>query len=317
MRRKHGFTISEMLVVMSIITVIIGAAVVLARSTGHGLYTGQVEMSNRTKLEDNIYYLAKDIESAKEIGISDDYKTLKIRQEIDAVNDTDDNYPSVYTMENDAFNYNDSKMFDLNVDADTSTFELDVTAWQPVIRLKLYLKNNDIDTDQSSKLIEYEFMTKNENVIINGKTYTRETPEKYFNWDGTAINGFSDECPDGAKIDVVIPKKCTEIKNSAFMYCDTIKTVIIPDSTTSIGESAFDSCESLTSVDIPNSVINIGRYAFWGTALTSIYIPDSVTHIEPFIFEECTKLKTISAPTGLTSYEAELTFGNTAVISWR
>src|SRR5262245_2017510 len=49
---------------------------------------------------------------------------------------------------------------------------------------------------------------------------------------------------------------------------------------TSIGDTAFRFCNNLKSVTIPNSVTNIGAFACYSCpSLTNVTIPDSVTSI--------------------------------------
>ena len=70
------------------------------------------------------------------------------------------------------------------------------------------------------------------------------------------------------------------IKNYAFIYCKSIKSVEIGNSVTSIDYYAFKDCYGLTSVTIGNSVTSIVSCAFEGcSGLTSVTIPNSVTSI--------------------------------------
>lgn len=94
--------------------------------------------------------------------------------------------------------------------------------------------------------------------------------------------------------DVVIPSciningvkyTVTRIGDSAFAWCENLKSVTIPSSVTSIGVYAFGWCVSLTSIKIPNSVKSIGDYAFGACSnLTHIIIPKSVTSIGESFF---------------------------------
>ena len=43
----------------------------------------------------------------------------------------------------------------------------------------------------------------------------------------------------------VIPAGTTEIEESAFIYCDDLKSIKIPESVTEIGEDAFNGCDNL------------------------------------------------------------------------
>lgn len=74
----------------------------------------------------------------------------------------------------------------------------------------------------------------------------------------------------------------------------------VPEGTEAIGESAFSFCENLKSVIIPNSVKEIGKSAFWRCSnLKSIKISDSVTSIGDDAFAGCMSLKEIQLPSSL------------------
>ena len=144
--------------------------------------------------------------------------------------------------------------------------------------------------------------------------------------------------------DLIIPEGVKTIKDAAFMYCESIKTVSIPDSVTTIGKSAFLET-GLTSITIPSSVKSIGLYAFqdckqltkvnisditsWckidfsysfensnnplfyaknlyinDTLVTDLIIPEGVTYIGSYAFVNCNSIKSISIPKSLKSIGA-------------
>ena len=125
------------------------------------------------------------------------------------------------------------------------------------------------------------------------------------------------------------PAGLRNIGNTAFYYCENLKTVNIPNTVTKIGRRAFDCCYSLISVNIPNSVTTIEGMAFRDchklysvvipnsvtilegsafyacTNLTSVTISQSITNIEDFTFRICTHLKNIEIPDNVTSIGQE------------
>ena len=87
--------------------------------------------------------------------------------------------------------------------------------------------------------------------------------------------------------DLVIPDTITEIKDFAFSYATSLKSVTIPDSVTRIGWSAFLGCTELTTLIVPNSVTCIMPHAFSGcSGLADITIPESLTSISQSTFFE-------------------------------
>jgi len=68
-----------------------------------------------------------------------------------------------------------------------------------------------------------------------------------------------------------ITKSTISIKDSAFSWCESLKSIIIPDSVKSIGADAFNNCTSLTSIVIPDSVKSIGDSVFrWCPSLKRV-----------------------------------------------
>ena len=92
------------------------------------------------------------------------------------------------------------------------------------------------------------------------------------------------------------------IKDYAFSWCQSIKSVEINNSVTSIGDGAFIFCSDLTSVKIGNSVTSIDRRAFcYCSGLTSVEIGNSVTSIGDHAFNECSGLTEVTIPNSVTA----------------
>ena len=107
---------------------------------------------------------------------------------------------------------------------------------------------------------------------------------------------------DKSATEYIIPDYVTEIGNSAFYGCSSLKSITIPNGVTSIGDSAFFGCSSLTSITIPDGVTSIGASAFcFCSSLTSITIPGGVTSIGYSAFFDCSSLTSITIPDGVTS----------------
>lgn len=115
----------------------------------------------------------------------------------------------------------------------------------------------------------------------------------------------------------------TEIGNSAFYNCYSLKTITISNSVTNVDTRAFYNCQSLTSIVIPKNVVHIGSECFQScyslesvvltkkissieyatfngcNSLSSITIPNSVINIRHYSFASCSLLKSISIPNGV------------------
>jgi len=109
----------------------------------------------------------------------------------------------------------------------------------------------------------------------------------------------------------VISISDSEIANSKYMGCTSLRTVIIRSTVTSIGQSAFIGCTSLNNVTFEGaSTLNvINEYAFQGcTSLTSINFPSSLSTIKTGAFLGCNSLKSLNNRvfqlSGISSYSS-------------
>lgn len=111
---------------------------------------------------------------------------------------------------------------------------------------------------------------------------------------------------------VVIEYGVTSIGESAFSWCQNLKTITISDSVTTIGDAAFIWCTYLTGIKFPNSVETIGALAFVDCKrLTEIKIPESVISIGESVFAFCINLRKIYYPSS-SSFEKILSAVNYA-----
>ena len=115
----------------------------------------------------------------------------------------------------------------------------------------------------------------------------------------------------GTQSEIVIPAEITwegkkypvtELGNSCFYNCWSLKSITIPSSVTSLGDRCFYGCDGLKSITIPSSVTSIGDYCFYRCqSLTSITIPSSVTRLGKSCFDACGNLTSITIPSSVTS----------------
>lgn len=104
-----------------------------------------------------------------------------------------------------------------------------------------------------------------------------ETSEADFEWEGMKIKKYI-----GSSEEVVIPSKCTEIGNGAFLRCTSLKKITIPNGVRILKSDAFA----------------------WCTNLTSVVIPDSVTYVTGNTFRNCDNLTKIKVASGNPVYDS-------------
>ncbi len=93
---------------------------------------------------------------------------------------------------------------------------------------------------------------------------------------------------------VIIPDIVTSIHTSAFMRCDTIRSVTIPDSVIRIRTASFSNCYRLETVEIGRCVEHIGYRAFIScTSLVSIILPEKLNCVFMDTFWYCSSLEYI------------------------
>lgn len=123
---------------------------------------------------------------------------------------------------------------------------------------------------------------KNINVDANNLKYASE--------DGILFNKAKTEliyCPCAIKKEtVIIPEGVTNIEESAFASCASLKRITIPDTVTQIGAIAFKDCSNISEIIIPDSVIKLDSEAFCNcTNLAKITIPTTLTDFGSGVFE--------------------------------
>ena len=92
--------------------------------------------------------------------------------------------------------------------------------------------------------------------------------------------------PPSIPSDYTIPDGVEVIRDRAFMFNKSLRTIVIPDSVTTIGEWAFAFCNDVETLTIGAHVQTIGRSAFDQLRkVKQLYIPASVAQIDIFAFD--------------------------------
>ena len=87
----------------------------------------------------------------------------------------------------------------------------------------------------------------------------------------------------------------TEIRESAFSRCESLKSFILPASVRTLGNAVFSGCKFTDFViESGSKLTNIPNYAFEGAEFVSFTIPKTVTTIGYNAFTGCSNLRTIN-----------------------
>ena len=96
---------------------------------------------------------------------------------------------------------------------------------------------------------------------------------------------------------VEVPGWVTEIGESAFAHCQSLKTLKLPESLLKIGKSAFEECENLKTVVFPEQLREIGESAFMNCqSLKTVKLPKGLRKIDNNAFADCTRLSSADLP---------------------
>lgn len=158
MKKKKCFTVVEVLIASSILLVVITAGASLLLLINTLLYDSQTESSNRTNLNDVIFYLTREIQSAEGVTISSDRKEMKIKQR------GSEDYSLVYTLtENypvDYLAFKGKRLIDIEYDGSGFFFE------NKSITIALQILKNNTQLRQIPQEICFEVAPRSDNVIL-------------------------------------------------------------------------------------------------------------------------------------------------------
>jgi len=89
----------------------------------------------------------------------------------------------------------------------------------------------------------------------------------------------------------------TEVGQSAFCGCDSLKAVLLSTTLKIIGRAAFGTCSLLERITIPSTVTEISVNAFYNCRrLREVELHEGIQTIGTGAFEECSSLQCITIP---------------------
>lgn len=158
MKKKSCFTVIEVLIASSILLVVITAGASLLLLMNTLLYDSQAESGNRTNLNDTIFYLSREIQSAEGVIISSDGKELKVKQR------GSEDYSLVYTItENypvDYLAFKGKRLIDIEYDGSGFSFE------SKTVAISLRIVKNNTQLRQISQSVRFEVSPRSDKVIL-------------------------------------------------------------------------------------------------------------------------------------------------------
>lgn len=143
--KKKAFTIIELLLATAIFSMIFMLGISQTVLVSEVLYDGQTEMTNRSDLNEVIFYMTREIQSAENIRITNNGKQLEIqesgRDSYNLVYSFCEGYPTDYLA------FKDKKMIDVEYD------ECSFTQDKESIIAKVAVVKNSVTANQEPMLM--------------------------------------------------------------------------------------------------------------------------------------------------------------------
>ena len=150
MKKKSAYTIIEMLfssTIFGMLAVIGLSAVTLISWT---LFTGQTEGTNRTTLNETVYYITREVQSAEGIRISDGGKCLEIKERGSSGYNL--KYSIVESYPADYLAFKDKRLIDIDADESEFLFE------DGLLKLNLGTVKYDVEENQRKRDFEISIL---------------------------------------------------------------------------------------------------------------------------------------------------------------
>lgn len=150
MKKKQAFSIVETLFSSTIfgMLAVIGLSAVTLISWS--LFTGQTEVTNRTTLNETVYYITREVQSAEGIRITDDGKGLEIKERGNSGYNL--KYSIVESYPADYLAFREKRLLDIDAEKSEFIFE------DGLLKLNLGTVKNSVETNQRTKAIEISIL---------------------------------------------------------------------------------------------------------------------------------------------------------------
>lgn len=114
---------------------------------------------------------------------------------------------------------------------------------------------------------------------------------------------------------ITLPGSVTVVYESAFEFCEHLRTVTLSESTTALGDSVFYGCSELSKINLCQ-VQEIGTMAFMASGLESVTLPSSIRSVGPYAFADCSSLTEIRSDAAAFSIRDGVLYQNDVLLQY-
>ena len=154
MKKRKAFTLVETLMSSSIFGMLAVIGLSTAALITWTLFTGQTESTNRSTLNETVYYISREIQSAEGVKISNDGKCLEIKERGSSGYNL--KYSIVEWYPVDYLAFKEKRLIDINADESEFSFE------DELVKLSIGTVKNDAEVDQGENIFEILILPRSE-----------------------------------------------------------------------------------------------------------------------------------------------------------
>lgn len=150
MKKKLAFTLVETLMSANIFGMLVVIGISSVALISWTMFAGQTEGTNRTTLNETVYYITREVQSAEKIRISDAGKCLEIKERGSSGYNL--KYSIVESYPADYLAFKDKRLLDINADESEFVFE------NGLLKLKLATVKNAVEVNQRNDDFEISIL---------------------------------------------------------------------------------------------------------------------------------------------------------------